>query len=115
MRPSSFLLWVVRGVFVLCSLGVATGLALQGAERTDIAVTGTYGIAVPIGLFALVIFAVVGIILLDVRTKNKQITTISAIYFGLLLGLLFGHLFTSAILPIMDADPLGKSNASWYA
>jgi uncharacterized protein YacL len=115
MRPSSFLLWIVRAVFVICSLGVATGLALQGAERTDIAVTGTYGIAVPIGLFVLILVAVVGIIVLDVRTRNKQITTISAVYFGLLLGLLFGHLFTSAILPIMDADPLGKSSGAWYS
>ena len=35
----------------------------------------------------------------DVREKQKQITTISAIYFGLLLGLLLGWLFSLALEP----------------
>src|SRR5204863_1024582 len=37
----------------------------------------------------------------DVREKQKQITTISAIYFGLLLGLLLGYLFSIILEPLL--------------
>ena len=50
------------------------------------------------------------IVLTDVLVRNKQITTISAIYFGLLLGLLLGNIFSTALEPFifsstgLDAD-----------
>ena len=37
----------------------------------------------------------------DLREKQKQITTISAIYFGLLLGLLLGYLFSTILEPLL--------------
>lgn len=50
--------------------------------------------------------AIVGIgslvIATDVWEKSKQITTVSAVYFGLLLGLLLGYLFSLAIAPIVE-------------
>ena len=45
-----------------------------------------------------------------VSVRNKQITTISAIYFGLLLGLLLGTLFSTALEPFI-ADWLSKNPA----
>jgi uncharacterized protein YacL len=43
----------------------------------------------------------------DLSVRNKQITTISAVYFGLLLGFLLGTLFTTALEPIVaDQDIL---------
>ena len=54
-------------------------------------------ILVPLGILALG-----GLVLLtDVREKQKQITTISAIYFGLLLGLLLGYLFSIILEPLL--------------
>ena len=48
-----------------------------------------------------IILAVGGLVLFtDVCERNKQITTISAVYFGLLLGLLLGWLFSLAVEPI---------------
>ena len=38
----------------------------------------------------------------DLREKQKQITTISAVYFGLLLGLLLGWLFSLALDPLLE-------------
>src|SRR5262249_15470413 len=55
------------------------------------------------------ILAFVGILALgtlvvatDILVRNKQITTISAVYFGLLLGLLLGTLFAMAVEPFMS-------------
>ncbi len=55
------------------------------------------------------IFAPLGILLIggvvfvtDVREKQKRITTISALYFGLLLGLLLGYLFSLVLEPLMQ-------------
>ncbi len=51
----------------------------------------------PLGILA------IGAIVLvtDVYERQKQITTISAVYFGLLLGLLLGYLFSLVLEPLM--------------
>ncbi|HMP18556.1 MAG TPA: PIN domain-containing protein, partial [Gemmatales bacterium] len=103
-KPGSILLWIIRGIFLLCVLGVATGFAIQGAKMVDPKATGGTYIAIPFAYLVLIVLLGIGVIALDMRIKDKQITTISAIYFGLLLGLLFGHLFTSAIFPLMENE-----------
>lgn len=45
------------------------------------------------------------IVLLDVWVRNKQITTISAIYFGMLLGLLLGQILSYALDPFLFNGP----------
>jgi uncharacterized protein YacL len=57
---------------------------------------GLGGALAVIGLGGMVFFT-------DVKEKNKQITTISAIYFGLLLGLLLGWLVSLAVEPILKS------------
>jgi uncharacterized protein YacL len=42
------------------------------------------------------------VVALDLLVRSKQITTISAVYFGLLLGLLLGTLFSTALEPIVN-------------
>jgi uncharacterized protein YacL len=57
--------------------------------------------------FGLILLGGVLIVAADLSVRNKQITTISAIYFGLLLGFLLGTLFTTALEPIVaDQDIL---------
>src|SRR5262249_3967989 len=51
--------------------------------------------------FLIVILVGFGIVLVDLLVRNKQITTISAIYFGLLLGLLLGQIFATALDPFL--------------
>lgn len=61
-------------------------------------------------LAPLAVLAIGGVVLLtDVREKQKQITTVSAVYFGLLLGLLLGYLFSIALVPVL-ASSFGESS-----
>jgi uncharacterized protein YacL len=55
------------------------------------------------GVISFVIILATGcvILLADITVRNKQITTISAVYFGLLLGLLLGSLFSTALDPFI--------------
>jgi uncharacterized protein YacL len=103
------LLWLIRGIFLFLVLGLATGLALSiqknVAERdTEAAVLLSY-----IALAAVILLGI-GIIAVDLSLKNKQITTLSALYFGLLLGLLFGYLFSAAIIPLVKPN---DSRSEW--
>ena len=92
-RASSIdlLLWGLRGVF------------RRGGQRH-----GDHASPSPLRNFGdspilpwLVLFGILGIglliVLIDVLVRNKQITTISAVYFGLLLGLLLGNIFYAAL------------------
>ncbi len=103
-KSGSILLWVIRGIFLLCILGVATGFAIQGTQVVDPKITGNTFLAIPYTYLIMIVLLGVGVIALDIVIKNKQITTISAVYFGLLLGLLFGHLFSSAIFPLVENE-----------
>jgi uncharacterized protein YacL len=89
------LLWLLRGAYVALLVGLAIFTASVFFDAND----RVRAFAVP-----LVILAFGGIVLFtDVREKQKQITTISAIYFGLLLGLLIGWLFSLALRPLFES------------
>lgn len=85
------LLWLLRGLFVLVVLAVAFAAFNTFSDAQESRVWP--GIRA-----ALIILAVGGLVLFtDLWEKNKQITTLSAMYFGLLLGLLLGWLISLAI------------------
>jgi len=87
------LLWLLRGAYVALLLGVAAFAANVFIEDND----HTRGVVV-----ALCVLAVGGLVLFtDLRDKQKHITTISAVYLGLLLGLLLGWLLTLALEPLL--------------
>jgi uncharacterized protein YacL len=80
-------LWVVRATFVALIIGAAT-MALRYFENDTWRGLGAF--------FAIIVIG--GLVVLgDVAIRNKQITTISAISFGLLLGLVLGALFGVAV------------------
>ncbi|MBV9121741.1 MAG: PIN/TRAM domain-containing protein, partial [Planctomycetes bacterium] len=87
-------LWILRGTFGLIIVGMATALAMTLAEERNNSSSG---------IIALCVILVAGIaaVSVDLFVHNKQITTISAIYFGLLLGLLLGALFSAALEPFV--------------
>ena len=92
------LLWLLRGAYVLLLLGVAAFCATVFiSDESD---TGTLN-----AIFIPTLIVVVGGVVLftDLRERQKQITTISAIYFGLLLGLLLGWLFSLALAPLIES------------
>jgi uncharacterized protein YacL len=87
------LLWILRGCFGAIIIGMATGALVyleQQASTTQIVTV--FGGILLIGIVAVTI---------DLVVHNKQITTISAIYFGLLMGLLLGTLFSMALEPFV--------------
>ncbi len=88
------LLWILRGCYVALILGVGLFFLDRLPPETG---------------FAVKLLSLVGVLLLggavlaaDMMIRDKQITTISAIYFGLLLGLLLGTILTSALNPFLE-------------
>jgi uncharacterized protein YacL len=87
--PGKVLLLVFRGVFAALVIFVATGY-LYFYDSHDSIGTGLLifgGVLVGGGL----------VVVTDVLAKNKQITTVSAVFFGLLTGFLLGTLFWMAL------------------
>jgi uncharacterized protein YacL len=95
-KPQSgqVLLWVLRGVFAVfvISLGLLT-VQLVG-HVTDQSWQAWF-------YFALILAGGAFLVFLDVSIRDKQITTISAVYFGLLLGLFVGNLLSTALEPFL--------------
>jgi len=98
------LLWLVRGVFGAIIIGIACVAFsyyynLAARPTRDDAWSGTLA-------FAGILLCGLVVVVVDIAIRNKQITTISAVYFGLLLGFLLGTLFTTALEPfIPNAEP----------
>lgn len=90
-RTGQVLLWLLRGAFGAVVIGVAM-IAFQFFSEN---MTNAW----------IAFFAILGIGLLivvsDLLIRDKQITTLSAIYVGLLLGLLLGHLLSTAVQPFI--------------
>jgi uncharacterized protein YacL len=88
------LLWILRGCFLAMMLGVA--LITLDHYSTELHFARGYAFA------ALTLAGGVAVVLIDLRVRNKEITSISAIYFGLLLGLLLGTFFSTALTPFLS-------------
>jgi uncharacterized protein YacL len=88
------LLWILRGFFGAMMIGVAV-IALNFFNRGGESFwAGLFAFIAVLGLGALIVAT-------DILIRDKQITTLSAIYFGLLLGLLLGTLFYEAVKPFL--------------
>jgi uncharacterized protein YacL len=98
----SVLLWLLRGLFGAIAISMALGTFSFLSRGTD-------SIAVPLCAFLIVLGGGFLVVLGDVLIRNKQITTISAIYFGLLLGLFLGNIFSAALDPFVF--PVGPGSA----
>jgi uncharacterized protein YacL len=93
--PSGYvLLWLLRGVFGAICIGIAMLAHRHFSEGPSD--TANAWIA-----FFCILGAGAFIVLTDVLIRNKQITTLSAIYFGLLLGLLLGNILSTALEPFI--------------
>ncbi|MBA4188634.1 MAG: PIN/TRAM domain-containing protein [Planctomycetaceae bacterium] len=91
------LLWLIRGAYIALVVGLAVFAATVFVNEDGRATTNV--IVVPLGILVFSGF----VLFTDIREKQKQITTISAIYFGLLLGLLLGYLFSTGLEPILES------------
>ena len=94
----SVILWLLRGCFGAIMIGIgwiAFEFFSRGEQQDWFG--GTLAFAAILGAAFLVVAT-------DLLVKNKQITTISAVYFGLLMGLLLGSLFSMALEPIVPRE-----------
>jgi uncharacterized protein YacL len=98
------LLWLLRGCFGVLMIGMATS-ALLDYQRRDMNTAGIIA-------FASILTLAFVTVAIDFTIKAKQITTISAVYAGLLLGFLLGTLFWMALEPILIGDDPNAKVAS---
>jgi uncharacterized protein YacL len=87
------LLILLRAVFILVSAGLGARLARIVGED---ALANPY--LVFIGLMVAAVIVVVG----DLLTPEKRIQTVSAIYFGLIVGIVLSNLINDAIQPTIE-------------
>lgn len=119
-RSSStpLLLWLLRGCFVAIMLGIALvafrhftdlATALNKEDTPAAAAEAVRAQSRALWSFLCILGLAVLVIVTDLMVRNKQITTLSAIYFGLLLGLLLGYILSLAIDPfIFGLEATGK-------
>lgn len=106
-KPSStqILLWLVRGVFGAIVIGLAMIIFNHFNEMEDVRRAWT-------SFFTILAIGFL-VVLTDLLIRNKQITTLSAIYFGLLLGLFLGNMLVAALEPfIFGWNPYQKHSLS---
>jgi uncharacterized protein YacL len=90
------LLWMLRGCFGVVISGIAVlafGYFYSKNTADDQARAWV--------AFFCILGAGFLVVLSDVLIRNKQITTLSAVYFGLLLGLLLGNILSTALDPFL--------------
>jgi len=95
-RPASgqVLLWLLRGCFGAVAIGIAMLAFRHFGEAPGDSAHGYIGFLCILGACLLVVIT-------DILIRNKQITTLSAVYFGLLLGLLLGNILSTALEPFI--------------
>lgn len=92
-------LLIIRCIFILAMSGVGVSIV-----RAGVAGSSSIGLAT----FFLIVLLSVGIIAADMAFPKKKIEWISAIYFGLLIGLVTTYVMQLALEPFF-ADQLGEA------
>src|ERR1700761_1656047 len=87
------LLMLIRAVFVF----VVAGLGVRTAR-----IVGEHQLANPYVVFVGVILAAILVVVFDLLTPRKRIQTISAVYFGVIVGIFLTNLVTEALHPTME-------------
>ena len=87
------LVMLIRAVFVF----VVAGLGVRVAR-----LVGEHQLANPYVVFVGVIVAAVLVVVADLLTPRKRIQTISAVYFGVIVGIFLTNLVTEALRPTME-------------
>ncbi len=93
---SNKLLWIVRLVLLVFTISIASDALVFALERED---GKQFAAGISAALAALVIMG--GVVAFDIASGQKDITTLSAIGFGMLGGLAVSYLFWSALRPIL--------------
>ena len=95
---SHMLLSTIRALFILVAAGLAARMASVLSESGGPKPVGLFNPAV---VFLVAMTAAIVVVLIDLMTPRKKIQTISAIYLGLIVGLILGNLLQTAIEPTL--------------
>jgi uncharacterized protein YacL len=101
LPPGRVLLWILRATFMIVISGLAVAafrfyLGIEHGEGREVRAWSALFSILGLGFL---------IVTTDVLVRNKEITTLSAVYFGLLLGLLLGNILSAALDPFLfEAD-----------
>ena len=90
------LLILIRAVFIL----VVAGLGVRTAR-----IVGEHQLANPYIVFIGIMLVAVMVVVVDLLTPRKRIQTISAVYFGVIVGIFLTNLITEALEPTMELLP----------
>lgn len=98
-------LWILRGTFGAAIIALSM-VAYQHFGNAD------QGGSTKAGYIAFFSILATGLLIVSIDTviRNKEITTISAIYFGLLLGLFLGSIFSTILDPFLFEWESNKPN-----
>lgn len=87
---------ILRAIFVMVSIGLAVGIIYSGVMPDD------QQWLAPATLVGAILLAL-GVILADVLTPRKPLDVISAVYFGLIVGLFLAYVAGLAIMPLFPS------------
>jgi len=91
-------LLILRAIFVMVSVGIAV-LIFNSAPMREAPAWVPWGVLA--GMIALPL-AVIG---LDSAVRRKDLTIVTAVYFGLLIGVFLSYVTTLALTPILPLNP----------
>jgi len=91
---------ILRCVFVLVAAGLSVTFIQSGVIPADSEWMSW-------AVFGGVIFVALGVILLDILVRKKKLDTITAVYFGMIVGLFMTYVLTMAFVPYWQYLALG--------
>lgn len=97
-------LLILRCVFV----AVAIALAFQLSQSNVVAGTQFWP---PLAAFFGVLFVAAGVLVADSAVRRKQLDTITAVYFGMFVGLILAYVFSLALTPLLAG--ISKDLLNW--
>ena len=97
----SIAITILRIIFVVAAASIGASLATSLSARFPAAEAQTT-VVTPYLVFSAVMLIACAVIALDLFIPRKRIEVISAIYFGLLIGVIFTNLLTLALAPFLS-------------
>jgi uncharacterized protein YacL len=91
---------ILRIAFVV----VAAGLGVSFINNSDLKTAGMVWV-----ILGALIFLAVGVIIADMAVRRKRLEAISAVYFGMLVGLLMTYIMGIALVPLKSLDTVRDS------
>ena len=102
-------LLIIRALYTVIAVGaIATFCFAKDSAAPPVVVEN------PVATFVVLVMGALSILLIDVLTPRKRVEVISAIYFGLLIGVLLAYLFNLALDPLFSAGGVFGQNGPGF-